>query len=265
MPDINVSGVKVAYGDTGGGGKALLFLNAFPLNRRMWEPQVESLSDRFRVITVDFQGFGESDVVADRSTYSMDTFAGQAKGVIDELGVSRVVLTGLSMGGYAALAFLRLFPESVEGLVLADSRAEADAPEAIEKRTGQQKLIESEGPAALRDGLLGALLSDATREKKPDVVANVTELMDNSGEGYIGALEAMKARPDSTSDLAGISVPTLVIVGENDTLTPPDLSRKIHENVGGSRLVVIPESGHLSNLEAPEAFNGALAEFAGSL
>ncbi|MFN2525846.1 MAG: alpha/beta fold hydrolase, partial [Actinomycetota bacterium] len=109
--------------------------------------------------------------------------------------------------------------------------------------------------------LTGALLSEATREKKEDVVERTRELMDNPPAGFIGALEAMKKRPDSSGDLAEIKVPTLIIVGENDAPTPVEFSRKMHEHIGGSRLVVIPEVGHLSNLEAPEAFNGALAEF----
>jgi 3-oxoadipate enol-lactonase len=265
VPTIDVNGTSISYSDTGGEGTPVLFFNAFPLSARMWEPQIEALSDRFRLVTLDFPGFGGSAEVDDPSTYSMDAFAAQGKAVLDELGIDKAVITGLSMGGYAAFAFLRRYPEAVTGLILADTRAEADAPENIEKRTGQQATIKEQGPSALTEGLLGALLGQPTRDKKPDVVENVKGLMDNPGSGYIGALEAMKGRPDSTGDLAGISVPTLVIVGENDTLTPPDLSRKIHEHVGGSRLVVIPEAGHLSNLEAPEAFNGAVAEFLAEL
>ncbi len=265
MSTIDVNGTSISYSDTGGEGPPVLFFNAFPLSAKMWEPQIEALSDRFRLITLDYPGFGSSAEVDDPSTYSMDAFAAQGKAVLDELGIDKAVVTGLSMGGYAAFAFLRSFPEAVAGLIVADTRAVADAPENIEKRTGQQATIKEQGPSALTEGLLGALLGQPTRDKKPDVVENVKGLMDNPASAYIGALEAMKGRADSTGDLAGISVPTLVIVGENDTLTPADLSRKIHEHVGGSRLVVIPEAGHLSNLEAPEAFNGAMAEFLAGL
>jgi pimeloyl-ACP methyl ester carboxylesterase len=265
MPSVTVDSRRIEYLDSGGTGTPVLLVHAFPLRARMWEPQIEALGDRWRFVAPDLKGFGDSDAPDDASSYSMDAFADDLKAVTDELGIDRVVLAGLSLGGYVALAFLRKYRSSVSALVLADTRAEGDAPEAIEKRTNQQGIVREQGPGALTDGLLGALLGEPTREKKPDVVENVRGLMQNPPAGYVGALEAMKARPDSTPDLTSIDVPTLIVVGENDTLTPPDLSRKMHEHIGGSRLVVIPEAGHLSNLEAPEAFNGALAEFLGGL
>jgi pimeloyl-ACP methyl ester carboxylesterase len=145
--------------------------------------------------------------------------------------------------------------------VLADTRAEADPPEGIEKRSKQQQQVLAEGTEKLIEALVETLLSPGTRENKPDVEKRAKELMDNPTAGFVGALEAMKGRADSTADLATIDVPTLVVVGENDGLTPPEAARKIHEHVRGSRLVVIPEAGHLSNLESPDAFNGALGEF----
>jgi 3-oxoadipate enol-lactonase len=191
----------------------------------------------------------------------MDSYADELKGLLDELDVDKVVLAGLSMGGYIAFAFLRKYKERVAALVLADTRAEADPPEGIEKRTKQQEQIRNEGTAGLVDALTGALLSDATKQKRPDVQQALREVMDNPARSFVGELEAMKARPDSTGGLAAISVPTLIIVGEHDAVTPPDAARKLHEHIGGSRLVVIPEAGHVSNLEMPDAFNGALAEF----
>lgn len=265
MPSVTVDSRHIEYLDTGGAGTPVLLVHAFPLRADMWEPQMESLGDRWRFIAPDLKGFGGSDAPEDASGYSVDSFADDLKAVLDELGIDRAVLVGLSLGGYVAFAFLRKYRSSVSALVLADTRAEADAPENVEKRTNQQGLVREQGPGALTDGLVGALLGEPTREKKPDVVATVRSLMENPAAGYIGALEAMKGRPDSTGDLASIDVPTLIVVGENDALTPPELSRKMHEHIGGSRLVVIPEAGHLSNLEAPEAFNGALAEFLGSL
>lgn len=265
MPNVDVNGNQIAFSDSGGPGLPVLLFNAFPLHARMWEPQTEALGDRFRLITFDYAGFGASDAPLEPSAYSVEGFAEQGKRVLDELGVDRAAIVGESLGGYVAFAFLRAYRSAVAGLVLADSRAEGDSPEVIEKRTNQQATVEQQGPAALTEGLVGALLGESTRANKPDVVEAVRGLMRNPAAGYIGALEAMKKRPDSVGDLAGIDVPTLVIVGEIDTLTPPELSRKIHEHVGGSRLVVIPEAGHLSNLEAPEAFNGALAEFLSGL
>ena len=165
------------------------------------------------------------------------------------------------MGGYVAFAFLRKYPQMVSALVLADTRAEADPPEGVQKRTTQQEQVRSEGIDGLVEALTGALLSESTKQKRPDVAKTVRAVMDNPARSFIGELEAMKARPDSTDGLASISVPTLIIVGEDDAVTPPDAARKMHEHISGSTLVVVPEAGHLSNLEAPDTFNGALAEF----
>lgn len=261
MPQINVDSASINYLDSAGAGTPVVLIHAFPLNAAMWEAQLDALGDRWRLIAPDLRGFGTSDAPAERDAYSVESYADDLKALLDALQIDRAIIAGLSMGGYVALAFWRAYRHVVSGLVLADTRAEADAPEAIEKRTNQQKAVEEGGPSALTEGLLGALLADATRQKKPDVVATVRKLIDNPAAGYIGALEAMKKRPDSTADLSVIDVPTLIIVGEYDALTPPDLSRKMHEHIGRSRLVVVPEAGHLSNLEAPEAFNGALAEF----
>jgi 3-oxoadipate enol-lactonase len=263
MPHLDFNGNKVAYKDHGGEGTPALLVHGFPLDAEMWEPQVEALGDKFRFVTVDLLGFGESDAPQDRSAYSIEAYADQVKAVVDALGVGKVVLVGLSMGGYVVLAFMRKYRNFAAGIVLADTRAEADSPEGIEKRTAQQKQVAERGTPELMDALVGVLVSQSTLEKKKDVMERVKSLIDNPPYGYIGALEAMKNRLDSTAGLVEIKVPSLIVVGESDALTPPELSRKMHEHIGGSRLVVLPEAGHLSNLESPEAFNGALAEFLG--
>ena len=265
MPTANANGVKLNYTDTGGSGTPVVLLHAFPFNSAMWEPQVESLGDKFRFIAPDLKGFGDSDAPEGESAYSMDGYADEVKALVDELGLDRFVLAGLSMGGYIALAYMRKYADGVDGLVLADTRAEADPPEGKEKRSNQQKQVLQDGTAGLIETLTGALLAESTRANKSDVVKKVQAAMENPAAGFIGALEAMKNRIDSTESLAQIDVPTLVIVGENDGVTPPDAARKLHENIGGSQLIVIPEAGHISNMESPEAFNGALAEFLNKL
>ena len=265
MADFTSDGSKIHYTDTGGDGAPVLLLHAFPLNAGMWQPQIDSLGDKYRMIALDFRGFGGSEAKGGQSSFTVENLADDAKALLDELGIDQVVLAGLSMGGYVALAFMRKYSDRVKALVLADSKAEADAQAALEKRTSQQQMVASEGTAGLIKALPGALLGATTQDKKPDVVAEAAALMDNSPAGFIGALEAMKTRPDSTEILSSFKVPTLVIVGEEDGVTPPDLSRKMHEHIGGSQLVVIPEAGHLSSLESPEVFNGALADFLDSL
>lgn len=261
MPTASANGIKLNYTDTGGEGTPVVLLHAFPFNAEMWEQQIEALGDKFRFVVPDLKGFGDSDAPDEAASYSMDGYADEVKALADEVGLDRFVLAGLSMGGYIALAYMRKYADDVIGLVLADTRAEADPPEGIEKRTNQQKQVSNEGTAGLIDVLTGALLSEDTRTNKADVVKKVKAAMDNPPAGFVGALEAMKNRIDSSDSLAKISVPTLVVVGENDAITPPEAARKLHEHIGGSRLVVIPNAGHISNMESPEAFNGALAEF----
>lgn len=263
MPQLTAAGRTINYTDTGGRGVPVLLLHAFPLNSAMWEPQIESLGERFRFIAPDLSGFGSSD--APEEGYSMSAWAEEVKALLDDLGLDQVVLAGLSMGGYLAFECLRRFPERVSALVLADTKAEADPPEGIAKRTKQQGMVRDGQRDELIAALLGALLGGPTTAKKPDVVEKVRTLMDNPPAGFVGGLEAMKARPDRSSELAAITVPTLIIVGEKDGITPPAAARTMHEHIAGSRLVVLPEAGHLSNLEAPEAFNGALGEFLGGL
>ena len=265
MPSATVQGLNLSYVDTGGDGTPVVLIHGFPFDSRLWDPQLEALGDRFRFIVPDLRGFGGSDAPEDRTSYSVDLYAQDIKGLLDHLGIERVVLGGLSMGGYIAFAFMRRYGDMVTALVLADTRSEPDPAEAVEKRTNQQNQVASEGTSGLIDALAGALLSDPTKTNKPDVVDTLKTIMKQPDVGFIGALEAMKARPDSTGDLASVKVPTLILVGENDPLTPPDAARSMHEQIGGSRLVVIPDAGHVSNLEAPETFTGALGEFLGEL
>jgi 3-oxoadipate enol-lactonase len=261
MPTVTTNGIKMNYVDTGGEGTPVLLVHGFPFNLKMWQPQIDALGDRWRLIAPDLKGAGESEGPDEPGRYTMDSYADELNGLLDELEIDKCVLAGLSMGGYIAFAFLRKYPERVVALVLADTRAEADPPEGVEKRTKQQEQIRGEGTAGIVDALTGALLSDTTKEKRPDVVQTLRDVMDNPARSYLGELEAMKTRPDSSDGLTSISVPTLIIVGEDDAITPPEASRKMHEHIGGSKLVVLPEAGHVSNLEVPDAFNGALAEF----
>lgn len=261
MPFVEVGGARVHYRDAGTGAPALVLLHAFPLHSGMWTPQLAALSSHRRVIAPDLPGFGASDAPDGLSPYTLPRYADVVAGLLDQLGLPRVVLGGLSMGGYTALAFLRRYADRLAGLVLADTRAEPDSVEVFERRTDQQDQVARVGTTALIEVLLGGLLSDHTRAHRLDLVAHVRRLMANPAAGYIGALEAMKRRGDSTDELASISVPTLVLVGEDDVPTPPAVARRMHEQIPGSELVVLPKAGHLSNLEASDDFNVALTRF----
>lgn len=261
MPFAEVDGARLHYLDAGAGEPALVLLHGFPLHAGMWAPQLEHLSAKRRVIAPDLLGFGGSDAPDSMFRYTMLGFADLLAGLLDTLGLEQVALGGLSMGGYVAFAFLREYAERVSAVVLADTRASADTNEVYERRTDQQDQVARIGTTALIEVLLGGLLSDHTRATRLELVERVRRLMANPPAGYIGALEAMKHRPDATDKLARISVPTLVVVGEDDALSPPDVARGMQERIPGAELAILPRAGHLSNLEAAEEFNAAVDDF----
>lgn len=258
-----VDGARIHYLDQGSGEPAVVLLHAFPLHAGMWAPQLEALSARVRVVAPDLAGFGGSDAPDDPDAYSVGGWADSVAGLVEHLGLDRVVLGGLSMGGYAAFAFLRRHRSRLAGLVLADTRPGPDSEEVAARRTAQQRQVAAEGTAAVIDTLVEGLLGEHTRRHRLELVTTARSLMDNPAAGYIGALEAMKRRPDSTADLAGIDVPTLVVVGEADTLSPPDVARAMQGAIPGADLAVLPDAGHLSNLESADAFNAAVIDLLG--
>lgn len=258
--ETNLNGIRLRYEDVGE-GPAVLLLHAFPLSGAMWRQQVAGLRDRFRLIVPDLRGFGGSD--APPGPISMDQQADDMAALLERLGVDRVAVVGLSMGGYIAFAFWRRHADKVAALVLADTKAGPDGDEAKAGRETNARLAEEEGAGAIAEKMIPNLVAPgASAELRDELRALITA---NSPDGIAGALRGMAVRPDSTPDLAGITVPTLAIVGEADALTPPAEATKINLGVAGkpTYVVTIPEVGHLSNMEAPEAFTIALAEFLG--
>ena len=252
----------LAHADVGHGLPVVL-LHAFPLNRTMWEPQIATLFGECRCIAPDLRGFGDSPK---SGPWSMDRFADDVAALLDALQIEKAVIAGLSMGGYVSLAMWRRHRARVRALVLADTRAAADTDEGKQKRDELIALARREGPSAVANRQITGLIGRSTREKQPELVNQIRTMMaGESVEGIVGALQAMRERPDSTDLLAGIDVPTLVIVGEEDVVTPVKEARAMAAAIRGCRLEVIPEAGHLSNLERPAAFNAALSDFVGSL
>lgn len=243
----------------------LLLLHAFPLNARMWEPQLAPFADRgWHAIAPHFRGFDllEWSGVDASSDTTIDDYAGDVLDLLDALHIPDAVVVGLSMGGYVALAMLRLAPRYLHGLVLADTRPQADTPDGREGRTRLARLAHERGVAAVADELLPKLVGDTTRRDRHVVVATVRELaLSNSVEAVVGALSAMMTRPDSTALLASIHIPTLIIVGDQDGITPPEAAEAMQHAIAGSARAVVPGAGHLSSLENTDAFNDALARF----
>ena len=237
-----------------------MLLHAFPLNARMWEGQL-ALADRgWRVIAPHFRGFDSGD--GDPPAQSVDDYAGDVVDLLDALHIHEAVVGGLSMGGYVAFALLRHAARYIQGLILADTKAPADTPEGVEGRKRMIELVGSKGPAAVAEEMIPKLLGETTRRTRPEVVERVRALAtSSSAEAIAGALRALMTRPDATPQLPTIHVPTLVVVGEEDTVTPRAAAEEMHRGIAGSELVVIPAAGHLSNLEQPAAFDAALARF----
>jgi pimeloyl-ACP methyl ester carboxylesterase len=258
-----VRGIKVAYDDEGRGA-AVVLLHGFPFNRSMWREQAQALSDACRVVAPDLRGMGETPL--GDGTVTMGEMAEDVAALLDALNVERAVLGGLSMGGYVAFEFFRRFPHRVRALVLADTRPQADTHEAQRTReeTAQRALRDGMEPVA--DSMLPKLLSASTRERKPDVVERVRAMMlGTSPEGAAAALRAMAVRRDQTDMMPSIDVPTLIIVGSEDSITPPSDAEAMGAKVKGSRLVRLEGAGHVSNFERPEEFNRALGEFVSGL
>jgi pimeloyl-ACP methyl ester carboxylesterase len=238
----------------------LILLHAFPLNARMWEGQLALAETGWRVIAPHRRGCDGG--IGDPPATSVDDYAGDVIDLLDTLHVPQAVVGGLSMGGYVAFALLRLAARYVQGLILADTRSQADTPEGIAGRTRLLQLVQDKGPAAVAEEMIPKLLGATTLATRPAVVERVRSLaLASSTEAIAGAIRALMTRPDSTPLLATIHVPTLIVVGEEDTLTPPAASEEMHRAIAGSELVRIPQAGHLSNLEQPALFDAALAAF----
>ncbi|MGH9966274.1 MAG: alpha/beta fold hydrolase [Pyrinomonadaceae bacterium] len=254
-----VRGVEIAYDDVGS-GPCVVLLHGYPFNRSMWREQIEALNLHHRVITPDLRGHGESEVTP--GVVRMEDMAGDVASLLETLNISRSTICGLSMGGYVALAFCRLFPLQVRSLVLADTRAQGDTEEGRQNREQQSEKALREGMEGIADALLPKLLTSETVEKRPDIVKRVREMMvATNPEGAAAALRGMAERRDHTSFLSRIIAPTLIIVGSEDAITPVADAELMHHEIGGSRLQVIEGAGHVSNIEKPEEFNRAVVDF----
>jgi pimeloyl-ACP methyl ester carboxylesterase len=254
-----VGGRDVRYLEAGAGWPVLL-IHAFPVTADMWRPQLERVPEGWRFVAPDVRGFGPDGSAA--GAFTMDDVAEDLGAFMDHLKLDRAVIGGLSMGGYITLALGRRSPERFGGMILADTKADADSPEA---RAGRRKMIElarSKGAAAVADEMLPKLLSADARDRQPELAASVRSMAGSiSVEGLAAALEAMMGRPDSTPGLSRINCPVLILVGGHDEVTPEASARAMERHIERSRVVVLPDAGHLSNLESPEAFSLAVADF----
>lgn len=247
-----------------GEGAPIVFLHAFPLDARMWRPQMAALPAGWRGLAPDLRGFGEAAPVT--PARHVADHAGDVLAMIEALALGPVVLAGLSMGGYIAFECWRRRPAAVRALVLADTRADADSDEARARRRTMQALARESGTSAVIDAMLPNLLGATTQTANPHLALEVRSwAAATPASGVVDALEMLRTRPDSRPTLATITCPTLVLVGREDTLTPPAVAQVMRDGISGARYVEVAEAGHLANVEQPEAFTAALRTFLAGL
>lgn len=241
-------------------GDTVVLLHAFPLNSRMWRPQAEALAGSRRVITPDYPGFGRSP--GSPAQPDVGYYARCVRGLLDRLGLEKVVLGGISMGGYVAFECMREFPERISGLILANTRPDPDSEEARQSRREMARRVAGEGVGVLIELQMQRLLAKSTLQNDPATVELVQGMIRQSNpNGVVAALSAMRERPDSTPLLPQISVPTLVIGGAEDEISSPEVMGDMAAKIPDSRHVVLKGAGHLSNLEASAEFDAALSDF----
>ncbi|MEQ0564263.1 alpha/beta fold hydrolase [Amycolatopsis sp. NEAU-NG30] len=257
--------MTLAYDDLGPkSGRPVLLVHGHPFDRSMWRPQAERLArDGYRVVTPDLRGYGESKTQDTKTT--LDVFADDLVALADTLQLGNFVLGGLSMGGQIVMQLVAAHPDRVTTLVLADTFAGLDTPEAKQARYDTADRITAEGMAQYAEELLPKMISKQTRAERPDVEAHVRRMMrDAPADGAAAALRGRAERPDYTGGLRHIGVPTLVVVGSEDEFTPVAEAELLHREIPGSTLVVIDGAGHLPNLERETEFDEALSTFLNS-
>jgi len=237
----------------------LLFVHGFPLDHEQWRPQLEHFT-AWHCLAPDLRGVRGGDPPA--AGYSMGVYADDLVAMLDVGGIRRAVCCGLSMGGYVLFELMRRHPERVAGLVLSDTKSEPDTPEGKAGRDALMQVAEREGAAAIVERLLPKLVGPTTRARRPHLVEAVRVMAARlEVPGLVGALRAMRERPDSGPLLEQVRVPTLVVCGSEDEITPAAGMRAMAQRIRGAEYVEVPEAGHLAPLERPEFVNRALEDF----
>jgi 3-oxoadipate enol-lactonase len=263
MPTHNANGGNLHYTDYGTGTPVVL-LHGFPLDSRMWAAQVPALASAgYRVIAPDLRGFGQSE---SDQPFTIESLADDVHALLAGIGVLPVVLAGLSMGGYVALAYAKKYPADLRGLALLDTKAEADTPEGKEGRQKMIDVVRKDGAKAVADQMMPKMLAKDAAGQRPQVAQDLRRMMEETDSKAIEhALGAMRDRPDRSGELGAIKVPTLVVVGDSDQITPPQGAEAMAKKIPGAKLETIRGAGHMSPMEQPEQVNRALTAFLDSM
>ena len=257
--------MRLAYADCGP-GPAVVLLHGFPLSRVMWQEQLSGVGSAYRVIAPDLRGHGESP--APEGVYTMDEMADDVVELIDFLHIGeRIVLGGLSMGGYVALSLVARYPQRIRALMLMDTRAGADSPEVAKNREASARaVLDADKASPVVDAMLPKLFCKQTLEERPERVEPLRTLMEQTRRaGSRGPYAAWRSVPTAAATSRSIAVPTLVVVGQDDVITPPAEAKALADAIPQARLEVIPTAGHLAPYENPSVANHVILRFLNSL
>lgn len=257
---INVNNFNFSYDDVGDGSIPIIFLHGFPFDKTMWRGQLDFLKFSYRLIACDIRGFGKS--TDEESPLSIDLFGNDLIQFMDTLNIDKAIVCGLSMGGYLALNVIKRFPSHFEALILCDTQCIADTAESKEKRYKIIEEIETDGVANFNEGFIKNVFHKDSITNKTELVEQLRSVVFSNSQHIISqGLVALAKRSETCSSLGEISIPTLIICGREDQVTPLAQSEFMNEHIKGSILHIIDNAGHVSNLEQPKEFNKYLGEF----
>ena len=258
-------GAYLAMEERGNEGPAILFVHGFPFDHALWRHQLAAFP-AWRRIAPDLRGAGASSVPDALDSYSIARYADDLVHLLDALGIPQAVVCGLSLGGYIVFELLRHHAQRLRAAILCNTKAAADSAEAKRDRDAMIMLARKEGADAIADKLVPKLLAGATLDQRSQVVNEVKRMIAcQPVAGIVGALRALRDRPDATALLAAIRVPVLVVGGDEDQITPPSGMQEMARAISGARFALIQGAGHVTPLEQPLAVNAAMEDFLSGL
>ena len=261
---IAVNNFNLSYDDIGEGNIPIIFLHGYPFDKTMWQLQLDFLKSSYRLIACDIRGFGKSS--DEDSTLSIDLFGDDLVKFMNKLDINKAIVCGLSMGGFVALNAHKRFPTRFEALILCDTQCIADTTEVIEKRYKSIDEINANGVTDFNEGFIKKVFHKDSLTNKLQLVEQLRRVVFSNSKHIISqGLVALANRSETCSSLSEVSIPTLIICGREDEVTPLEQSIFMNEHIKGSILKVIDNAGHVSNLEQPNEFNKHISEFLSAL
>lgn len=258
---ITANNISISYTDAGPAeAPAIIFIHGFPLNKSMWDKQLDALKDQYRVIAFDVRGHGNSDSGSEH--FSIDIFVSDLIGFMDNLAIKKAILCGLSMGGYIAINAAEKHPDLFDALILSDTSCTADTTEAKHRRIMAIEDIKLNGIQNFADESLKNLFAPESFISKSQEISAVRDMIVNTScQSIYNAMHALAMRRETCSRLHEIKIPVLILVGIDDKITPLSSAKTLNENIADSKLNIIENAGHLSNLENPYEFNYLIKKF----